>query len=165
VELHAANGYLIDQFLRSGSNHRTDAYGGSTENRARFSCLKCLRPSQKEVGRGGRAFASLQSPLSAIRRNPEPAATLHLCGGKTCGPYLAYVHIIEGRQAGPAISSKVRSPSIMQRCARLTGKPEARQRGWSNNAYDQNLAETAIANGPRRSGGIRKAIPLPIPIW
>ena len=36
VELHGANGYLIDQFLRSGSNHRTDNYGGSIENRARF---------------------------------------------------------------------------------------------------------------------------------
>src|SRR5690606_33684789 len=36
VELHAANGYLIDQFLRSGSNRREDAYGGSIENRARL---------------------------------------------------------------------------------------------------------------------------------
>ena len=36
VELHGANGYLLDQFLQSGSNHRTDAYGGSVENRARL---------------------------------------------------------------------------------------------------------------------------------
>jgi 2,4-dienoyl-CoA reductase-like NADH-dependent reductase (Old Yellow Enzyme family) len=36
VEIHGANGYLIDQFLHDGSNHRTDAYGGSIENRARF---------------------------------------------------------------------------------------------------------------------------------
>lgn len=36
VELHGANGYLIDQFLQSGTNHRTDAYGGPIENRARF---------------------------------------------------------------------------------------------------------------------------------
>jgi len=34
--LHGANGYLLDQFLRDGSNRRTDRYGGSTENRARF---------------------------------------------------------------------------------------------------------------------------------
>ena len=36
VELHAANGYLLDQFLRDGSNKRTDAYGGSLENRTRL---------------------------------------------------------------------------------------------------------------------------------
>jgi 2,4-dienoyl-CoA reductase-like NADH-dependent reductase (Old Yellow Enzyme family) len=36
VQLHAANGYLIDQFLRDGSNHRTDAYGGPIENRIRL---------------------------------------------------------------------------------------------------------------------------------
>jgi N-ethylmaleimide reductase len=36
VEIHAANGYLLDQFLRDGSNQRTDEYGGSVENRSRF---------------------------------------------------------------------------------------------------------------------------------
>ncbi|MFX8335545.1 alkene reductase, partial [Acinetobacter baumannii] len=36
VEIHAANGYLIDQFLRDGSNQRTDGYGGSIANRARL---------------------------------------------------------------------------------------------------------------------------------
>ncbi len=36
VELHAANGYLVDEFLQDGSNKRTDAYGGSIENRSRF---------------------------------------------------------------------------------------------------------------------------------
>ncbi|MHA7819359.1 MAG: alkene reductase [Erythrobacter sp.] len=36
VQLHGANGYLVDQFLRDGTNHRTDEYGGSPENRARF---------------------------------------------------------------------------------------------------------------------------------
>ena len=36
VEIHAANGYLIDQFLQSKSNHRSDSYGGSVENRARL---------------------------------------------------------------------------------------------------------------------------------
>ena len=36
VQLHGANGYLVDQFLRDGTNHRTDKYGGSPENRTRF---------------------------------------------------------------------------------------------------------------------------------
>jgi len=36
VEIHSANGYLLDQFLQDGTNHRTDQYGGPIENRARF---------------------------------------------------------------------------------------------------------------------------------
>jgi len=37
IELHGANGYLIDEFLRDGTNKRTDKYGGSLENRSRFA--------------------------------------------------------------------------------------------------------------------------------
>lgn len=37
VQIHGANGYLVDQFLRSGTNQRTDNYGGSVENRIRFA--------------------------------------------------------------------------------------------------------------------------------
>jgi N-ethylmaleimide reductase len=52
VEIHAANGYLFDQFHKDGSNHRTDAYGGSIENRCRLTLevadaiLKILPPEQ-----------------------------------------------------------------------------------------------------------------------
>lgn len=50
VELHGANGYLITQFLSSGINDRTDGYGGSVENRARFA-LEIVRAIRKECGR------------------------------------------------------------------------------------------------------------------
>jgi N-ethylmaleimide reductase len=43
VEVHGVNGYLIDQFLRDGANRRTDAYGGSIENRMRFLLEPCRR--------------------------------------------------------------------------------------------------------------------------
>ena len=49
VEVHAANGYLLDQFMRSGSNTRTDAYGGSIENRARL-LLEVTRAVADAVG-------------------------------------------------------------------------------------------------------------------
>jgi NADPH2 dehydrogenase len=49
VEVHGANGYLIDQFLQDVSNTRTDAYGGSVENRARFG-LEILDAVVKRVG-------------------------------------------------------------------------------------------------------------------
>src|SRR5690242_16283084 len=49
IEVHAANGYLIDQFLRDGSNHRTDAYGGSIENRTRL-LFEVMRAVVEEIG-------------------------------------------------------------------------------------------------------------------
>lgn len=49
VELHAANGYLIDQFLRDGTNHRTDAYGGSVKNRLRL-LLEVVEVMVEEAG-------------------------------------------------------------------------------------------------------------------
>ena len=51
VELHGANGYLLDQFLQSGTNHRDDAYGGSVENRARLM-LECTDAAVAEFGAG-----------------------------------------------------------------------------------------------------------------
>ena len=51
VELHGANGYLLDQFLQDGSNHRTDEYGGSIENRARFM-LECVDAAISVFGPG-----------------------------------------------------------------------------------------------------------------
>src|SRR3546814_5991712 len=49
VQLHAANGYLIDQFLRDGANFRTDRYGGSPENR--FRLLLEVRSEERRVGK------------------------------------------------------------------------------------------------------------------
>jgi 2,4-dienoyl-CoA reductase-like NADH-dependent reductase (Old Yellow Enzyme family) len=64
VELHAANGYLFTQFLSSGINDRTDEYGGSLANRARF-LLEVIRAIRARVGRD----FHLQVKLSAIDRN------------------------------------------------------------------------------------------------
>lgn len=64
VELHAANGYLFTQFLSSGINDRTDHYGGSLPNRARF-LLEVIRSIRSHVGRD----FHLQVKLSAVDRN------------------------------------------------------------------------------------------------
>ncbi len=61
VEIHAANGYLIDQFFKSGSNARSDAYGGSIENRARFG-LEVTAAVVAAIG-GGRVGIRL-SPVT-----------------------------------------------------------------------------------------------------
>lgn len=49
VEIHGANGYLVDQFIQDSSNKRTDAYGGSVENRAKFA-LEVIQAVSKAVG-------------------------------------------------------------------------------------------------------------------
>ncbi len=64
VELHAANGYLITQFLSSGINDRKDEYGGSLENRARF-LLEIIRAIRQEVGHD----FHLQAKISAVDYN------------------------------------------------------------------------------------------------
>jgi 2,4-dienoyl-CoA reductase-like NADH-dependent reductase (Old Yellow Enzyme family) len=64
VELHAANGYLFTQFLSSGINDRTDEYGGSLANRARF-LLEVIAAIRQAVGSG----FHLQVKLSAVERN------------------------------------------------------------------------------------------------
>jgi N-ethylmaleimide reductase len=61
VEVHGANGYLLDQFLKTGSNQRTDDYGGSIENRARL-LLEVMRAVTDEIG-GGRTGMRL-SPVT-----------------------------------------------------------------------------------------------------
>ncbi|KAJ0400370.1 hypothetical protein P43SY_000310 [Pythium insidiosum] len=69
VEIHSANGYLVDQFLQSTTNHRTDRYGGSIENRARFlleivDALKTVWPAHRIGARlaPNHAFAAMGSP-------------------------------------------------------------------------------------------------------
>jgi N-ethylmaleimide reductase len=74
VEVHGANGYLLDQFLRDGSNHRTDAYGGSIENRARL----LLEVTQAAVDVWGRDRVGVRlSPSSTFNGmgDSDPRAT------------------------------------------------------------------------------------------
>ena len=69
VELHAANGYLVDQFLQDVSNTRTDGYGGSVENRARFA-LEVMDAIAAAVGQ--RKCAIRLSPWNKYQGTPNP---------------------------------------------------------------------------------------------
>jgi N-ethylmaleimide reductase len=94
VELHAANGYLIDQFLRSKSNARTDAYGGSAANRARF--LDEVIEGVLNVWDRGRVGVRV-SPLGTFNdmgdANPEEtfARVVDVLNGRQLG----YLHVVE----------------------------------------------------------------------
>ena len=94
VEIHAANGYLIDQFLRDGANHRTDDYGGSVENRARF--LLEVTEAVVKVWGGDRVGVRL-SPLSGFNdmSDSDPATTFGYATAALNRFGLAYLHVIE----------------------------------------------------------------------
>lgn len=96
VELHSANGYLLDQFLRDGTNRRTDEYGGSIENRARL--LFEIAEAASEVFGPDRVGVRL-SPLGTFNdmSDSDPVALFsHIVRG-LAARHLAYVHIIEAR--------------------------------------------------------------------
>jgi NADPH2 dehydrogenase len=68
VEIHAANGYLPDQFLQTNTNARTDAYGGSVQNRARF-VLEIASAVVKAVGAERVGIRSARGRRSKVRAN------------------------------------------------------------------------------------------------
>jgi len=99
VEVHAANGYLLDQFLRDGSNQRTDAYGGVIENRARFT-LEAVDAILKvwPASRVGIRLAPV-SPANDVA-DSNPAALFGYLVARLSERRLAYIHIIEGATGG-----------------------------------------------------------------
>jgi N-ethylmaleimide reductase len=94
VELHGANGYLIHQFLAPGSNHRTDEWGGSVENRIRFA-VETVRAVAAEIGAGRTGIRlSPGNPYNDIDEpEPEPAYTALVDALEPLG--LAYLHLTE----------------------------------------------------------------------
>ncbi|VVS93526.1 alkene reductase [Desulfoluna spongiiphila] len=95
VEIHGANGYLIDQFLRDGTNRRTDAYGGNIGNRGRF--LKEVTEAILKVVEPGRVGVRL-SPENTFNdiRDSEPQATFEAVAEMLSFYRLAYLHVVEG---------------------------------------------------------------------
>ena len=99
IELHAANGYLIDQFLRDGTNKRDDAYGGAIENRVRFA-LEAVDAVLKvwPASRIGVRIAPV-SPSNDIS-DSDPTALFSYLVSRLSERRLAYVHVVEGATQG-----------------------------------------------------------------
>jgi N-ethylmaleimide reductase len=95
IELHGAHGYLIDQFLRDGSNTRTDAYGGSIENRVRFA-LEVIEAVSKVFPKGRVGIRiSPVSPANDARDSDPQALFMHLAA-KLSEAGIAFIHVVEG---------------------------------------------------------------------
>jgi N-ethylmaleimide reductase len=94
VEIHAANGYLIDQFLRDGSNRRTDAYGGSIEKRARF-LLEVVDATAAAIG-SDRVGVRLSptNPFNSMH-DSDPVALTQYVAAALAERGVMYLHILE----------------------------------------------------------------------
>jgi N-ethylmaleimide reductase len=135
VEIHSANGYLLDQFLRDGSNKRDDEYGGSVKNRARL-----LREVTTAVCK------AIDSNRVAIRLSPEnsfndmsdsdPQTTFNAVTEMLDTFGLAYLHVLEGCM-------------VNQSCTLDYRMIKDRFKGpyMANRAYDFDKASNAIKNG------------------
>lgn len=99
VEIHSANGYLLEQFMQSRSNQRTDAYGGSIENRVRLS-LEVTRAVARVwgVGRVGIRLSPFGVANDSGEADPMPLYS-HIIG-ELDSLGLAYLHLIEPRASG-----------------------------------------------------------------
>ena len=102
VEVHAANGYLIDQFLRDRTNKRSDHYGGSIENRTRF-LLEVMDAVTSAVGpeRVG-VRVSPQNAQNDID-DSDPQALFNHVAESLAGTGIAYLHVIEGDTSGKTV--------------------------------------------------------------
>ena len=138
VEVHSANGYLIDQFLQSKTNHRTDDYGGSLENRYRFlgevvdaaaSVFPANRVGVRIAPNGG--FNDMGSP-DYREQFTYVASQLDHCG-------LAYLHVMDGTGFG---FHELGKPMTLRDFRNVFHGPL-----MGNVGYTQESAEAAIAGG------------------
>ena len=144
VELHGANGYLLDQFLKTGANQRTDDYGGPIPNRARLM-LEVTRAVCDAVGhdRVGIRLSPVTPANDIVDADPQPLFDYLMRQLATLG--LAYVHVIEGATGGPReVEGRPFDYAAMKTAYRLAGGRGA----WMvNNGYSPELAQDAIASG------------------
>ncbi len=143
VEVHGANGYLIDQFLRDSTNDRTDAYGGSVANRARL-LLEVLQAVTEEVGadRTGLRLSPV-TPFSDIGQDSDAQGLFNHVVERLAPLKLAYLHLIEGDTGGARDYLPFDYEALHQRY-----KQGHQQGVWIlNNGYDRQLAIDMVASG------------------
>jgi N-ethylmaleimide reductase len=137
VEIHAANGYLIDQFLRDGSNHRDDAYGGPVAHRARF----LLEVVEAVAGAVGPDRVGVRvSPVGVYNdmRDRDPVATFGHVAAALSGK-IAYLHVFEA----------VAGPALVADAPRVAPHLRERFRGplIANGGFTRGLADAGLARG------------------
>ncbi len=130
VEIHGANGYLLEQFIKDGANQRTDAYGGSIENRSRL-LLEVVTAVVQEIGAGRTGVRiSPVSPANAISSSdPQPQYEYIVEQLSALG--VAFLHVVEGATGGPRDVAEFDYAALRSRF---------KQTYLANNGYDLKLA-------------------------
>lgn len=137
VEVHAANGYLLDQFLRDGSNKRTDNYGGSFENRARL-LLEVVKAVTAVAG-ADKVGVRL-SPVNPFNdmKDSNPQALFNYVVGALNPLNLAYLHVVEGGIHGGGIADPFDFDEL---------RKHFKGAYMANLAYNKARGNAAIASG------------------
>lgn len=138
VEIHAANGYLLDQFLRDGSNHRTDEYGGDFKNRVRL--LLEVTEAVTSVWGGGRVGIRL-SPLQPFNDmyDSNPEGLFSYVVQQLNNFELAYLHVTEMGKESPGAAGPEFDLLKLRQLYRGVY--------MTNAGYDQQRANAALAAG------------------
>src|SRR5262249_13062514 len=139
VEIHSANCYLLDQFIRDSTNQRTDQYGGSTLNRTRLPVE--VAAALCEVWGSDRVGLRLSPMTRSAGNTPfdsDPQATYGLLAQQLGQLHLAYLHCIEGQTRGPNGAALFDFQALR---ASFGGKYIA------NNGYDRQLMIQTIRSG------------------
>ncbi|MDB5560511.1 MAG: flavin oxidoreductase / oxidase family protein [Enterovirga sp.] len=137
VEIHGANGYLLDQFMKESANQRTDAYGGSIENRARLT-LEIAEAVAKawSPGRVGIRLSPVTPANGIMESNPQPIFE-HVA--KKLGEMkLAFMHVIEGATGGPRDNMPFDYAAMKDAFGGVY---------IANNGYTRDLAINAVGSG------------------
>jgi N-ethylmaleimide reductase len=137
VEIHGANGYLLDQFLRDGSNRRTDRYGGSIENRARL-LLEVVDAAAAEIG-ADRVGVRL-SPINSFNSmsDSDPDVTFGYVAHQLSERGLAYLPVVETDFAGATEEHHYHRDALRE---------AYRGTYIANGGYDRARARLAIQTG------------------
>lgn len=142
VEVHGANGYLIDQFLRDKTNQRQDVYGGSIQNRARF--LLEVVDAVCEVYPAARVGSRI-SPASTFNdiddSNPQELFTYVVTELGRRG--LGYLHVIEGQTGG----ARDARPEVNFPMLESLFKSSGGHAVMANNGYSREMAESTVQDG------------------
>jgi N-ethylmaleimide reductase len=140
VELHGANGYLIDQFLQDNSNHRTDRYGGSIVNRTRF--LNEVLEAVTSVWGPDRVGVRLGPANKANgMADSDPDALFSHVAAALNQFNLAYLHLIEPRIKGSALVAEGQTPIAAERLRKIFRGTIIAAGGFEPDTANQVIAE------------------------